>query len=204
MLDVFLRELIVVRDLDAFLRSIDEERSRVRFRLLQHHDAGRDARAEEEIVRQLDHGIDEIAVDQILANLLLRAAAIHDAGKADNRRRAVRRQPCERVQDESEVGFRRRRKHARRREARIVDEQGIFLACPSNRIRRIGNNRLKRLKRIMLRIGQRVAACDVEIVEVDVLQEHIDAAKIVRRDVDFLPVEAVSHILLTKNFGKLQ
>ena len=36
------------------------------------------------------------------------------------------------------------------------------------------------------------------------MQEHIDAAKIVRRDVDLLPVKAVSHILLAENFGKLQ
>ena len=152
----------------------------------------------------MDHGIDEIAVDQILANLLLRAAAIHDTGEADDRCRTVRRQPSERVQDEGEVSFRRRCKHARRRKTRIIDEQRIFLSCPSNRIRRIGNDHLKRLERIMLRIGQRIAARNVEVIEIDVIQEHIDAAKIVRRDVDLLPVEAVSHILLAENFGKLQ
>ena len=56
----------------------------------------------------------------------------------------------------------------------------------------------------MLRIGQRIAARNVEVIEIDVMQEHIDAAKIVRRNVDLLPVKAVSHILLAENFGKLQ
>ena len=129
-LDIFLRELVVVRDLDAFLRGVDEERSRVRFRLLQHHDAGRDARAEEEIVRQLDHGIDEIAVDEILANLLLRAAAIHNAGKADDRRRPACREPRKGVQDKREVRLARRGEDACRCIARIVDEQGVAFPRP--------------------------------------------------------------------------
>ena len=45
----------------------------------------------------------------------------------------------------------------------------------------------------MLRIGQRVLTGNVEFVKFDVVQEHIDAAQVVRCDVDFLPKEAVAH-----------
>ena len=41
--------------------------------LFQHHDAGRDRRAVEQVVRQLDDAVDKIVIDQILADLLFRA-----------------------------------------------------------------------------------------------------------------------------------
>ena len=92
-LDIRLGQLIVVRDLDAFLRRVDEQHLVVRLRLLHHHDTGRDGGAEKEVRGQLDDTVDIVVLDQISADLLLRAAAVHDAGEAYDRRRAVRREP---------------------------------------------------------------------------------------------------------------
>ena len=52
--------------------------------------------------------------------------------------------------------------------------------------------------------GQCVAAVDVKLVVVDVVQEHVDAAKVVSGDVDFLPKEAHTYVLLAQQLGKLQ
>ena len=43
---------------------------------------------------------------------------------------------------------------------------------------------------------------DVEFVEVDVVQEHVDAAKVLRRDVDLLPEEAAPHFVLAEDLGE--
>lgn len=92
-LDVVLGELIAVGDLDALLGCVQKQRMVIPLGLFQHHDAGRDRRAVEQVVRQLDDAVDEVVVDQVFADLLFRAAAVHDAREADDRRRAVGRQP---------------------------------------------------------------------------------------------------------------
>ena len=53
-------------------------------------------------------------------------------------------------------------------------------------------------------VGERVAARDVELIEADVVQEHIDAAQVVRRGVDLLPVEALAHAVHAQDLGELQ
>lgn len=54
----------------------------------------------------------------------------------------------------------------------------------------------------MLRTDQRIFTGDVEFIEADIMQEHIDAAEIVRRDIDFLPVEAITNSVLPQHlFG---
>ena len=56
----------------------------------------------------------------------------------------------------------------------------------------------------VLGVGQGVPVCDVELLVVDVVQEHIDAAEIVCRQVDFLPEEPLPDILLAQHLGELQ
>ena len=51
----------------------------------------------------------------------------------------------------------------------------------------------------MLRCGQSVLTSNVELIKAHIMQEHIDAAKVVSRDIDFLPVKAVSDGILTED-----
>ena len=89
-LDVVLRQLIVIRDLDALVGGVNEQNPTVRFALLQHHDASGNTGPKEKIARKLDHAVHEVVIDQILPDLLLSSAAIHDAGEADDGSRAIR------------------------------------------------------------------------------------------------------------------
>ncbi|MDT4859516.1 hypothetical protein FQZ97_940270 [compost metagenome] len=94
------QQLVLVAAAHEQARGVDKQRGVVALRLLQHDDAGRDGGAEEQIRRQLDNGIDVVVVDQVLANLGFRTAAIEHAGEFDNGSRAVDRQPAENVQRE--------------------------------------------------------------------------------------------------------
>lgn len=79
--NIFLGQLVVVRDFDKFVGRIDKEYVVGRLGVLQHHDAGRNGRSEKEVCRQLDDAIDLVVVNEIFSYLLFRAAAVHDAGK---------------------------------------------------------------------------------------------------------------------------
>ena len=100
--------------------------------------------AEEEIRRQLDHRVDVVVVNEVLADLLLGAAAVENAGELNDRRSAVHREPAEHVHREGEVGLRLRREHAGRRVTRVVDKQRVAVARPVDRVGRIGDDRLER------------------------------------------------------------
>ena len=102
-LDVVRGEFVAVRDFDALLGCVQKQRMVIALGLFQHHDAGGDRRAVEQVIRQLDDAVDEVVVDQVFADLLFRAAAVHDAGEADDRRRAVGRQPRKAVHDERQI-----------------------------------------------------------------------------------------------------
>ena len=56
----------------------------------------------------------------------------------------------------------------------------------------------------MLRIGQRVLTGNVEFVKLNVVQEHIDAAQVIRCDVDFLSKEAIAHGIPSQHLFCLQ
>ena len=203
-LDVILRELVAVGDLDALPGRVQKQRMVISLGLFQHHDAGRNRRAVEQVVRKLDDAVDEVVVDQVFADLLFRAAAIHDAGEADDGRRAVGRQPRKAVHDERKVGLRFRGQHTGRRKARVVDERGVVAALPADGVGRIGYDGLKRLVVPVLGTDQRIAVGDVKFVVVNVVQEHIDAAEVVGRDIDLLPVKALPDVAGAENFCSLQ
>ena len=200
-LDIRLGQLIVVRDLDTFLCRVDEQHRVIRFRLLHHHDTGRDGGAEKEIARQLDDTVDIVVLDQVFADLLLRAAAVHDAGEAYDRRRAVRREPRERVHDERHVRLALRREYARGREARIIDQDRVIVADPFDGVRRIADDDLERLVIPVLRADEGVLVGDIELVKADIVQEHIDAAEVVGGEVDLLTVEALTDVVFAEDFG---
>lgn len=75
-LDVLRGQPIVVGHLDTLARGVNEQGLAVRLVLFQHHDAGGDAGAEEQVAGQLDDAVDEVVVDQVLADLLLRPAPV--------------------------------------------------------------------------------------------------------------------------------
>jgi hypothetical protein len=102
---VSLGELVLVARPGEERRGVDEEDRVVGLALLEHDDAGGDRRAEEEVGRQLDDGVDVVVVDEVLADLLLRTAAVEHAGELDDRGRAVDGQPRQDVHREGEVGL---------------------------------------------------------------------------------------------------
>lgn len=55
-----------------------------------------------------------------------------------------------------------------------------------------------------MRIDECVPMRNVEVVEVDVVQEHVDAAEVVRGDVLILPVESVANVLPADDLGEFQ
>ena len=56
----------------------------------------------------------------------------------------------------------------------------------------------------MLRSGERIFAGNVEFIKSDIMQEHIDAAQIVGRDVDFLTKETIGDTVFAKHFLSFQ
>lgn len=107
------------------------------------HDTGGDRRAKKEVVRQLDDSVDKVVVDEVLADLLLRAAAVHDAGETDNGGSAVSGQPAQRVHDERQIRLGLWRQHAGRRKTGVIDERGVAVTLPFNGIGRIGDDGLE-------------------------------------------------------------
>ena len=56
----------------------------------------------------------------------------------------------------------------------------------------------------MLRTEQRIFPHDAELVRINAVQEHVDAAEIVGRQVDFLPVESVVDVLPAQHLRHFQ
>ena len=56
----------------------------------------------------------------------------------------------------------------------------------------------------MLRIDKRVLTLNIELVETDVVKEHIDTAKVIGGDVDFLTKESDLNRIFPQNFLNLQ
>ena len=91
----------------------------------------------------MDDSVDKVVVDEVLADLLLRAAAVHDAGETDNGDSAVSGQPAQRVHDERQIRLGLWRQHAGRRKTGVIDERGVAVTLPFNGIGRIGDDGLE-------------------------------------------------------------
>ena len=68
--DVLLGQLVVIGNLDALRRSVNKKGAVVRLALFQHNDAGGNGGAVEQVAGQLDNAVNEVVVDQVLADFL--------------------------------------------------------------------------------------------------------------------------------------
>ena len=102
-IDVRLRQLIVICDLDTLVGSINEENSAVWLSLLQHHDACGYTGPKEQITRKLDHAVYKVVINQILPDLLLSTAAIHNAREADDGSSTIRGKPRKAMHNECKI-----------------------------------------------------------------------------------------------------
>ena len=203
-LDVFLGQSIVVGHFDALARGVDEQGLAVRLVLFQYHDAGGDTGAEEQVAGQLDDAVDEVVVDQVLADLLLRPAPVQDAGETDDGGGAVGRQPAEAVHDKSQIRLALGGQHPGGGKAGVVDQQGIVIPGPLDGVGGIGDDQLKGLIVPVLGVGQGVLTGDVELVKADVVEEHVDTAQVVGGDIDLLAVKAVADGVTAQHLHRLQ
>ena len=109
------------------------------------------------------------------------------------------------MEDECKVSRAFRCQHTRRREAWIADERRIAVARPLDAIRRIRHHHVKRLlvKVPLVRFYQRVAERNVELVRIDVVQEHVHAAELVDRRLLLLSEEPAQHLVLAEHLRDL-
>ncbi len=56
----------------------------------------------------------------------------------------------------------------------------------------------------MLGFCKRVFVGDIKLIVIDVVQEHIDTAKVVSRQVYFLTEKALPHVFFSENFSEFQ
>ena len=97
------------------------------------------------------------------------------------------------MHDEGHIRLALWRKDSGRGKARVIDEERIAIPCPLDRVWWIRHDEFEGFIIPMLRTDQRIFTGDVEFVKADIMQEHIDAAEIVRCDIDFLPIEAITN-----------
>ena len=166
---ILLREAIVVRDFHEFFRRVYKEGLVVGLAFFEHQNTGGDGRAEEKIRWKLDHAVDKVVVDHVLANFLLRAASIHDAGETDDGGGAVRGEPGEAVHDKGEIGFALGREDAGGCKTRVVHKKRVLVACPFDGIGRVGDDEFERFVVPMCGVGEGVFACDIEFVKSDIV-----------------------------------
>lgn len=153
----------------------------------EHQNIDRNGGAIKQVGRERDHRFDIVVVHQVLANLLLGPAAIENAGEADDGGAAFTGQVTQRVQHKGKVGFGFGCQYAGRRKALVVDQRGVVAADPLHRIGRVGDDGIEGFVVTEVRVDQGVAELDVELVVVDVVQEHVHPRQVVGGVVDFLP-----------------
>lgn len=89
MLDVLVRQNVVVGRFDKLFGSVHEENIACISAFLQDHDAGGDRCAEEQIGWELDHSVHIILLDQIFPDFLFCTTPVHDSWKTDNGCRSI-------------------------------------------------------------------------------------------------------------------
>ena len=56
----------------------------------------------------------------------------------------------------------------------------------------------------MLRIRQGILTGNGELIEADLMEEHVDAAEVIGRDIDLLAIEAVLDAILAEDLHRFQ
>ena len=108
------------------------------------------------------------------------------------------------MEDESKVCLGLWSKDTRHTEPWVIDEDWIVFPRPFDGIGRIGDDYIKRFIVPVLRVFKGIAEGNVELIVSNVVEEHIDATEVVCGDVDLLSIEALSHLVVSKDFGSLQ
>ena len=90
---------------------------------------------------------------------------------------------------EGQVGLALRRQHTRGGKTLVIDEDRVGVSLPPDAVRGIGDDGVEWLVIPVLRVLERVAELDVELVKPHAMQEHVDAAEVVGRGVDLLTEE---------------
>lgn len=108
------------------------------------------------------------------------------------------------MHNESHIALGGRRQHTGRGKTEVVDEQGILVPFPRDGEGRVGYDQLKGLVVPVLGTEQGILPHDAELVKLNIMQEHIDAAKVVGGQVDFLAIEAPLNIVLAQHLFHLQ
>ena len=106
------------------------------------------------------------------------------------------------MHDEGKVGLGLGRQHTGRREPGVVDEGGVLVALPLDGVGRIADDGLEGLVVPVLRRGKSVPVGNIELVIVDVVEEHIDAAQVVGGDL--LAIKPLAHMVAAQYLGGLQ
>ena len=83
-------------------------------------------------------------------------------------------------------------------------ENRVIVARPRDRIRRIRHDYFKRLVIPMRGVDKRIAVRYIELIRLDVVQKHIDSAKVIRRDIYFLSEKALTDIVFAENLRCFQ
>ena len=179
---------------------VDELRGGVGFVFGQYQNRHGDGGAIKQVGREGNDGFDVVVIHEVLADFLFSTATVKDAGKANNRGASFAGQVAERVQHKGKVGLGFGGKHARWGKAIVVDERGVVATYPLHRIRRIGDDGVKRFFIAKAWINKGVTKLDIEFVVVDVVQEHVHARQVIRGVVQFLPPKTVFNQMLVKVF----
>ena len=137
-----------------------------------------------------------------MTNLLLIVSTIQYAGELNNGACSGLFQVVQHVHCESQIGLALRSEDAGRGIAFVVDKERILLANPRQRVRRIGDDGIE-LETFVHGLEERVAKLDIKIREVDIMQEHVDAAKVVSGRVDLLSVVFEFGISLADGLAEL-
>lgn len=200
--DVFGRQLVVIRDLNALVRRVDEKRFAVAFAFLHHHNAGGNGGAEKEVGGKLNDAIHKVVSHEIPPYLLFRTAAVHIIpGKqtiAAVPFAASHERLCM-INAISALLFGASTPAGEKRGSLISSG----LSSPAHLMEYGGLDTISSNgSSSQCAGGQRILAGNIKFVISDVMQKHIDAAEVVSRDVDLLPVKAVTDGVLAKHlFG---
>jgi hypothetical protein len=192
LVDVLGPQTVLVAVFHALLAGVDHEDARphVGVFFVDHHDAGRDAGAVEQVGRQPDDALDQAAGDQVPADVGLLVAAEQHAVRHDHRRLALALQRGDDMQQESVVAVLGGR-HAVLETAELVgiriEPAGPCLGGEG----RISQGKVEDLQaavRVLeIRCGQRVAT--PQIGGRMAVQDHVHACQCPGGIVHFLPVD---------------
>ena len=163
---------------------------------LEDQDRRRNAGAVEQVGGQADHGVEQVLVDQLLADFALAAAAKQHAVRDDHADAPVLVGGAvghlDHVADEGVIAFALGRHAAP--EAPVAIRRRVVRAPLVEREGRVGDDDVEVHQVValaVLRVAQGVAPADVPGGHVHVVEQHVHHAKRPRAAVDLLPVDGV-------------